>query len=272
MALKFGAEPPAVRAPWFNDDIAASCDKLLRAIGETNDLTFIRGYGNIGDRLIYAGTRQLLTGLQWRELSIQQLDGVCGHTAVVSGSGAWCRPYHDMPQYLPQIEAQFRRVVILPSSFDVSEDSVRAALAETKALVFARERESYRQIRDLCHADLAHDCAFFFDYESFRRPGEGRLCAYRTDWEAAGQPLPEDNRDLSVTCEGLDEWLWTIARHAEVYTDRAHVMIAAAMLGKRVVYSASSYHKVPAIAEYALANFPVRRAAPPAQHDKNEGR
>lgn len=189
----------------------------------------------------------------------------------MSGGGAWCQPYHDMPQYLQRIEAQFRRVVILPSSFDVSEDCVRAALAETKALVFARERESYRQIRELCHADLAHDCAFFFDYESYRQPGDGRLHAYRADREATGQPLPADNCDLSVTCETLDEWLWTIARHAEVYTDRAHVMIAAAMLGKRVMYRASSYHKVPAIAEYALANFPVRRAAAPAQHDDDEG-
>lgn len=270
MALKFRSEPPPLRAPWFSDDIAASRDKLLSAIGQTNDLTLIRGYGNIGDGLIYAGTRQLLGGLRWREVSIRQLDGVRGHTALVAGGGAWCRPYHDMPQYLPQIEAQFRRVVILPSSFDVSEDCVRAALAETKALVFARERESYRQIRDLCHADLAHDCSFFFDYESYRRPGEGRLFAYRTDCEADGQPLPEDNRDLSVTCESLDQWLWTIAQHAEVYTDRAHVMIAAAMLGKRVMYRASTYHKVPAIAEYALASFPVRRATAPAQHDDDE--
>ena len=36
-------------------------------------------------------------------------------------------------------------------------------------------------------------------------------------------------------------------------------MIAAALLGKEVEYAASSYHKVPAIAEYALADYPVRR-------------
>ena len=37
-----------------------SRDLLLGAIGEPEDLTFIRLYGNIGDELIYAGTRQLL--------------------------------------------------------------------------------------------------------------------------------------------------------------------------------------------------------------------
>ena len=36
-------------------------------------------------------------------------------------------------------------------------------------------------------------------------------------------------------------------------------MIAAALLGKRVEYEASSYHKVPAIAEYALRQYPVTR-------------
>ena len=34
-----------------------SRDLLLGAIGEPEDLTFIRLYGNIGDELIYAGTR-----------------------------------------------------------------------------------------------------------------------------------------------------------------------------------------------------------------------
>ena len=37
--------------------VEESRDVLLRAIGEPEDLTFIRLYGNIGDELIYAGTR-----------------------------------------------------------------------------------------------------------------------------------------------------------------------------------------------------------------------
>ena len=87
--------------------------------------------------------------------------------------------------------------------------------------------------------------------------------SYRTDPESLGLPIPDDNNDISQTCESLDEWLWTIARHAAVETDRAHVLIAAALLGKRVDYRASSYHKVPAIAEYALQNFPVYRQPAP---------
>ena len=41
-------------------NVEESRSKLLRAVGQAPDVTFIRSYGNIGDQLIYAGTRQLL--------------------------------------------------------------------------------------------------------------------------------------------------------------------------------------------------------------------
>lgn len=250
-------------------EIEKSKVRLLDALAGASDITFIRSYGNIGDQLIYAGTRQLLSGLRYKEASILNLSGAGGDLALISGGGAWCGPYHDMPKHLPLVEEKFRRVIVLPSSFDVSVESVRDALSKTKALVFARERVSYERIKSLCEADLAHDCAFFFDYSPFLLPGDGWLNAYRTDDEALrGGPLlsndqarpgelPADNNDISLTCDSLNEWLWTIARHKTIRTDRAHVMIAAAMMGKEVIYRASSYHKVPAIAEFALASLPV---------------
>jgi GT2 family glycosyltransferase/exopolysaccharide biosynthesis predicted pyruvyltransferase EpsI len=240
-------------------EIESSKAKLLSAVAGSTDITFIRIYGNVGDHLIYAGARRLLSGFRYKEISILDLSGAGGDLAIIAGGGAWCGPYHDMPKHLPVVEQKFRRVVVLPSSFDITAPGVRDALAKTKATVFARERVSYEQIRDLCEADLAHDCAFFFDYSPYYRDGHGRLNAYRLDAEALPGKIPEDNIDISASCETLDEWLWTISRHGRVYTDRAHVMIAAAMLGKEVFYRASSYHKVPAIAEYALRSLPVTR-------------
>ena len=244
-------------------EIEKSKAKLLEAIGGSPDITFIRIYGNIGDHLIYAGTRRLLNGLQYKETSVLNLSGAGGDLALIAGGGAWSRAYNDMPKHLPRVEAKFRRVIVLPSSFDIFDDSVREALAKTRALVFARERVSYEQIRGLCDADLAHDCAFFFDYSPYLRAGRGALHAYRTDAEAAPGVLPGDNNDISVTCESLDEWLWTISRHEVVRTDRAHVMIAAALLGKQVFYRPSGYHKVPAISDFALQSFPVAREEEP---------
>ena len=239
--------------------VQESRDVLLRAIGEPEDLTFIRLYGNVGDELIYAGTRQLLARRFYKEVSVLNLAGVSGHTALVAGCGGWCGPYHEMVKHLPVIETKFERVIIMPSSFEVSVPSVRSTLATTKALVFARERKSFDDICRLCDAKIAYDCAFFFDYRPYLRHGEGCLVAYRTDEESVLSVIPESNHDISKSCSSLDEWLWTIARHAAVKTDRAHVMIAAALLGKVVDYWTSSYHKVPSIADYALKSFPVRR-------------
>ena len=255
--------PKVLGPPLLVPDTVERSRRRLLDILDGAEATFVRSHGNLGDDLIYAGTRKLLAGVSYTEVEAKKLKGARGHTALLSGGGAWSRPFHKhLPLVLPELEKRFERVVVMPSSFDVSVDSVREALERTKALIFARELESYRQIRDLCDAGIAHDCAFYFDFEPYRRRGEGRLIAYRTDRESArgGEQLPRRNNDISKTCQSLDEWLWTISRHGTVETDRAHVMIAAAMLGKRVEYSATTYHKVPAIAEFSLKGFPVHRS------------
>ncbi len=235
----------------------------MGAIGEAPDLVMVRGLGNLGDELIWAGTRRLLEGLVYREIGVDELPGARGDTALICGGGAFCHPFHElMPHVLAVAELRFARVIVLPSSFETSVEAVREALQHSRALVFAREQESYRQIQSLCDARLAHDCAFFFDFEPYRasRPGSGTLNAFRTDEEASGDhPPPAGNDDISLTAGSLDDWLRRIAAHEIVRTDRAHVTIAAAMLGKTVQFASSSYFKVPAIADYALREFPVER-------------
>jgi glycosyltransferase involved in cell wall biosynthesis/exopolysaccharide biosynthesis predicted pyruvyltransferase EpsI len=255
-------------------EIENSRGKLLASFRGSPDLVFVRSWGNLGDELICAGTRRLLAGLDYREVSIRDLQDTTGHTALISGGGAWCKPFHDLASFLPTIEARFRSVIVLPSTFDTAEERVRKALQKTNALVFAREMASYQAIRGLCRADVAHDCAFFFGYGEYERSGRGVLNAFRSDAESTGKPVPEGNIDISVACSSLDEWLWTMSKHAVVRTDRAHVMIAAAMLGKRVEYGTSAYHKVPAIAEYSLRRYPVTRigeVSPPCRAEPNRG-
>jgi GT2 family glycosyltransferase len=247
----------------------ASRKALLEAIAPVglkslSPITLVRGTGNLGDQLIAAGARQLLAGVPYDEVSIEEAVRSRGETAVLMGSGAWCGAFHEiMPAALEALKKRYSRVIVLPSSFDVSVPAVRRALERSKAVVFARERESYRQIEAICDARLAHDTAFFFDFAAYIVPGSGVLHAYRSDAEATGRsPVNGDNRDISTALGTLDEWLWTIARHAEVHTDRAHVMIAAAMLGKRVEIHPSTSHKVMAIADYALTDFDVHTGVP----------
>ncbi|MGB7762416.1 MAG: polysaccharide pyruvyl transferase family protein [Bryobacteraceae bacterium] len=238
--------------------LEAQRTKILALVADAPDVTFFRGRGNVGDDLIHAGTRRLLADVPYLEAGTWDMQDAHGHTALITGSGGWCVPFHyQLPDALPLIEERFERVIILPSTFDLAEPVVRDALRKTKAIVFARELKSYEQIRDVCHAEIAHDCAFFYDFSPYQRPGRGRLSAYRQDHDSKRRDVPADNCDISKTCFGLDHWLWTIARHDTVATDRAHVMIAAAMLGKHVEYHGTNYHKVTAIAEYSLSAFPT---------------
>lgn len=227
---------------------------ILRQIAGARDVAFIRLVGNIGDELIWAGTRQLLVDVPYREVFVGDVGSDAGgDLALVAGGGGWCRPFHGLVPYeLPRVEERFRRVVVLPSSYDTTVEVVREALEGSNAMFFAREAESLRQVSDLTAAELAVDCAFHFDFRPYRRPGTGTLLAYRVDTESVRGWIPEDNDDISLTCTSLDQWLHTIARHAVVHTDRAHVMLAAAMLGKRVFWSPSSYHKLPGIAGWSL--------------------
>lgn len=247
--------------------VERSREAILEEIGDPPDLTVVRVGGDLGDDLIWAGTSALLADRIYTETDLGGLCAASGHTVLLSGSGAFCRSYHElMPRALAVAELRFERVLVLPSSFDPSEDEVREALARTGATVFARERESYARIRSLCDARLAHDCSFLFDFSPYARAGEGTLNAFRTDREAAGtMPPPFGNVDISSTASSLEEWLATIAAHELIRTDRAHVMIAAALMGKQVEFAPGPYHKVGGIAEYALAGYPVRPIAEPTK-------
>jgi GT2 family glycosyltransferase/exopolysaccharide biosynthesis predicted pyruvyltransferase EpsI len=248
-----------------NDAIGASRRAILDEIGAPPDLTLLGPPGNIGDQLIHTGTQALLADHIYREIDLEGLCDADGHTLLIRGGGAFCRPYHELiPRALAIAELRFERVIVLPSSFDPGEDVVRASLVRSRATVFARERESYRRIVSLCDARLAHDCAFFFDFEPYRADGSGVLNAFRTDAEVLlDRSGSHGNDDISVTAASLDEWLETIARHQLIRTDRAHVMIAGALLGKEVEFAPSSYHKVEGIASHSLAEFPVRRIPAP---------
>jgi GT2 family glycosyltransferase len=237
---------PADTLPEHAAGVAASRAALLREIGDGHDLTLVTGPGNLGDELIRAGTRALLQGRIYRDVWIDDLARASGDTVLLPGGGAWCRPHDEwMLRALAVAELRFERVIVLPSSFDVTEDAVRAALEGTDATVFAREHESLRHIEGLCRAHLAHDCGFFYDFSGRTAAGIGTLNAFR------------DEEDGLETADGLDSWLASIERHADIRTDRVPVMIAAALMGKTVEIVLPPHGDLFAVAESWLEGFPI---------------
>ena len=240
--------------------IEQSAGEIAAAIDDCVDLALIRGAGNTGDELILEGTRALLSDRRFREIELDQLAGTEAELALLVGGGAFSAAYHEWaPWALRVAEQRFQRVIVLPSTFDLAVRSVRETLASTSAIVFARERETFERIRDLCDARLALDGAFYYDFEPYRRDGSGVLNAFRTDREApAGWQPPTGNDDISVTAGSLPNWLDAIADRAVIRTNRAHVMIAAAMLDKQVEVGPCRSSKLRAIADYALGEKPLR--------------
>ncbi len=241
--------------------------EIRGAIADSPDLVVIRNLGNFGDQLILEGTRQLLSDRRYREITLDELGRAEGDVGLLVGGGAFSRAYHEWAPWALRIaEARFERVIVLPSTFELEVPLVRETLAGTSAIVFARELDSYQALRDLCDARLALDGAFYFDFDAHRRDGTGVLNAFRTDREAPDDwPPPPENRDISLTAGSLEAWLETIARHALVRTNRAHVMIAAAMLGKQVELGPCRSRKLRALAEFALADFPIGAVTAPTQ-------
>lgn len=224
---------------------------------------FVSGGGNVGDKLIFEGSKRVLGDVP--VLSI--LEARTGKYGVVymMGSGGWSPTHHSMPDIIGDLEQRCEKLVILPSSFDVSVPVVRDFLKRTRAVIFCRERVSYNMVKRVYSGEvhLDHDYAFHYEYERL----SGNFCisknfprwvktepliAYRTDGESDGEPVPEGNEDISLTTPNLQEWLAKIARHKVILTDRAHVMIAGVMLGKEVWVKNGNYHKVVAIAEHSL--------------------
>src|SRR2546422_10795008 len=124
----------------FPEILEVSRQRLLDEIPDTADVTLVRVPGNMGDELIGVGTRALLANHVVCEIVIEELATARGELALITGGGAWCRAFNDyMPEVLDVAERRFDRVVVLPSSFETTEDRVRAALRRTRATIFARE-------------------------------------------------------------------------------------------------------------------------------------
>jgi polysaccharide pyruvyl transferase len=236
--------------------------ELLLASLDSTDITFCRLRGNMGDFLIDAGAERLLEGIVHRTVWRADLPGLSGETLIVGGSGAWCSYWYGAIAQVMQASSGFDRIVVFPSTFDVSDPAICDLVGATKATLYAREWVSEAGLRSIgADVVLAHDTAFFFDFGPFRRKGRGILRAFRTDPERAPANVlvvPEigSSIDISARCSTLDEWLGRIAEVREVHTDRAHVMIAAALLGKRVRYRPCAYFKVNALAQW-LGDYDV---------------
>lgn len=257
-------------------------DSLLSFLGAQCDLYLLTEMrGNIGDHLIWAGTRDLLKSarVRYRPIPLHEV-GDEDHprsTLLVPGSGALTKSWHEwLPSTVIKASNSFDKVIILPSSFDLRVPIVAQCLSQPNVYGFARETTSYRSAKVLGRAALSLDCAIYlhrFHDGAARtsRPGEGSslLLTLRDDKDSLlpGQgfaPNPDMNEDISLAMVNLDDWIDAIAQAATVVTDRLHVAVASVLLGKRLVYLDPDCDKISTYFKYTFRdtfNDLVRRCS-----------
>jgi exopolysaccharide biosynthesis predicted pyruvyltransferase EpsI len=225
----------------------------------------LRFPGNYGDALIWHGTRAVLAhaGVTYGTIECDSLPR--SRTLLVDGGGNLVGMYRDVEQFLDTYGNWYSQIVILPHTITGATAFASLKRIAQRLTVFCREHVSYYAVRkSLPDAEvyLWHDCAFLAPLSPVqpRTDHETRvLRAFRTDVEALDRPLPEDNRDLSregYAKSSLDLLVAVLSEHDRVATDRLHIAIAGALLGREVVLYPNIYYKNQAVYEYSLARFP----------------
>jgi len=239
--------------------------------------------GNRGDGLIHMGGRALLAkhNIEYEEIRFPQ--DISGDMLFVYGCGAFSASFHHMVKFINFYINKFDKIYILPASFDISCREIREFISGVpeKIIIYCRERYSYQDLLKIAtfkeNIILDKDMAFYIDYSKWNRKGSGVLVSFRKDGEAAssffckystfykaiikvklafsGQMAKWDDVSNGGNETEGEALLQTIANYEEIYTDRAHVAIASAMMGKRTYIYPSCYHKQKGIYEYSLSHM-----------------
>lgn len=240
------------------------------------EVIFAANPGNAGDGFIAHATYILFRrfGINWRRVADTHLKDLRDEVVVLGGGGNLIDGlYFDTARRIEQIDEQNDCVVFPQSVIGFST----LFEAHSRLIVFCREEQSYCGLiskAPVVDARRAHDTTLYltegdFDSEHRHQRGSGVASVFRTDRESKLGSVPPDNLDISRSWDG-DFWndvrfahaattcmAAYLARYEAVETDRLHVAILAAFLGKKVCLFANSYFKNRAIFDSSLASrFP----------------
>ena len=216
--------------------------------------------GNAGDGLIQAGLFALCQRLGLKLEVVEYPREQTGQHVLLMGAGGFCKGTWHMVDPVRFYASRFEHVTILPATFEPSFPPVAKLLRElpTNVTVFCRERTSFEAAQKLAprpeNIFLDHDMAFQIDVSPWKKTGGGELNCFRTDNESRLWRIPKPNFDISNMGREFHHTLLLdmLANFETINTDRLHVTIAGAMLGKKVRVFANSYHKNRSMYEHSL--------------------
>jgi exopolysaccharide biosynthesis predicted pyruvyltransferase EpsI len=205
--------------------------------------------GNLGDALIRKGTLSFfkkynirireVRGLRNTPVTELVLSALRRPVWIYGGGGAWIDIY-TAKRVVKRSSYISSKVYVLPSTFGT-------VIKDRRNRYYARDK--FESLENCPQATFCHDMAFYADLEPspITQP-EGNF--FRLDPESAGAPVPPGNRDISGegrTYDSLEDFCHGISSCAIVNTDRLHVAIAGALMGREVNLYDNSYFKNRAI-------------------------
>ncbi len=213
--------------------------------------------GNYGDALILNGAWQVFKDLNIRTNDITIDSPVGNNVLIINGNGNFIDLYEQVRDIVIKNHLLYKEIIILPSTiYGKLQQPLLQSLKE-HVTIFCREKMSYAFVKEHavnCKVYLWHDLAFYNHMPTVPE-GVGELNAFREDDEKFLLKKPANNIDVSKRgsqSTPLDEFIKILGAYKTINTDRLHVCIGSAMLGKQVNFYPNSYYKNKAIYEYSI--------------------
>lgn len=189
---------------------------------------------------------------------------ICGGGAI---NDLWCG-LHTLKNVI--VNNPQATIIVTPHSYWFYKTHFPRLFKNTKQEInlYCRERYSYNLLRSMnlpnnVYVYLSHDLAFYLTKTDFRPiNGNYDLICPRQDVESVVnwrvQSSEDSNAivgDISLFCY-FDDFVKLIERSRRVFTDRLHVAILSAILGKETFLFPNYYHKNKGVYELTLHNYP----------------
>ncbi|MBO1040395.1 polysaccharide pyruvyl transferase family protein [Brucella pituitosa] len=246
-------------------------DPLLSELRKYSQATvrFFPHSGNLGDGLITYATMQLLDHFGINYTTHRQEERFDDEIIFIGGGGNLVEGRYEDVAKLIWEHRETNRVILFPQSIVGYEDIIKET--HNNLTVFCRDKVSFEHCttvdgrNDRIH--LCQDAALYLGPKHFEQAkviGSGCLNAMRTDGESLGGERDQNNMDISLAWNGD---VWTnpafvraaaismaefVSQYREVKTDRLHVAIMSALLGREVTMYPNNYFKNQAVFEHSI--------------------